>query len=144
MQSSVAEQEIPVRWIAFVGGLCVVHVDPVSEVPTTYGVELKLVPTATQVVSIGHATDWSSVPNGIARICQVEKFVVVTEVAPPPMAIPTATQVVEVEHDRESSETTVGLASCAQVLPLTLPIAAQVVAFEHDTVDSESVEGGGV
>jgi hypothetical protein len=50
MQSSAAEQEIPVRSTALGGGLCDDHTEPAFEVPTTYGVELRLVTTATQVV----------------------------------------------------------------------------------------------
>jgi hypothetical protein len=114
-----------------------------------------LVPTATQVVWFGQATDPSSVPKGIEVVaCQVEKLVVVIEVAPPVKPTPTATHVVDVEQERESSESTGGWSKSVQVLPFTVPriaglpetspTAAQVVEFEHETVDKESVVAGGV
>jgi hypothetical protein len=125
------------------------------EVLMTYGVELRFVPTATQVVSFGHAMEPSCDPKGIEDVgCQVEKFVVVNDVAPPPEATPTATQVVDTEHDRDSRKLTEGRPIVVHVFPLvvpmiagtplTRPIAAQVMAFEHETEDKESVPDGGV
>jgi hypothetical protein len=79
------------------------------EVPTTYGVELRLVPTAMQVVSFGQAIDSSCEPEGIeVVVCQSEKSVVESDVAPPPDATPTATQVAEVEQDTEVKKLTAG------------------------------------
>jgi hypothetical protein len=40
----------------------------VFDVPTTYGVELRFVPTATQVVSFGQAMEFSCVPLGIEAV----------------------------------------------------------------------------
>jgi hypothetical protein len=87
-------------------------------------------------------------------ICQVEKLVVATEVAPPPKAIPTATHVVDVAQDRDASENTPGWASWVQVFPFVVPIitglsfsspiATQVVASEQDTLDKSLVDGGGL
>ena len=50
-QSAGAEQEIPVTSTALLGGLWSDQVEPLLDVLTTYGVELRLVPTAMQVVS---------------------------------------------------------------------------------------------
>jgi len=102
-QSSAAEQEIPVRSTAFAGGLWRDQVEPLLDVPTTYGVELRFVPTAIQVVSIGQAMEFNCDPRGIELVgCQSVKSVVVSEVAPPPEATPVATQVVDIEHATDS------------------------------------------
>ncbi len=53
MQFTALEHEMPVRSTALDGGLWDDQVEPLFEVPTTYGVELRLVPTAMQVVSLG-------------------------------------------------------------------------------------------
>jgi hypothetical protein len=103
MQFTAFEQETPVRSTPLLGGLWSDQVEPLLEVLTAYGVELRLVPTAMQVVSLVQAMDPSCDPAGIDVVgCQVEKFVVLREVAPPPEATPTATQVVEVEQDTDS------------------------------------------
>jgi hypothetical protein len=103
MQSLESEQEILVTSTALAGGLWSDHVEPLFEVVMTYGVELRLVPTAMQVVSLVQSMEFGCVPNGIeVVICQAEKSVVVSEVAPPPEAIPMATQFVDVAQARES------------------------------------------
>ena len=56
MQSTAVEHEMPVRSTALGGGLWSDHVEPLFDVPTTYGVELRLVPTRDTVVSIGQVT----------------------------------------------------------------------------------------
>jgi hypothetical protein len=102
-QSSAAEHEIPVRSTALLGGLWRDQVELLLEVLTTYGIELRFVPTAIQVVSFEQAIETSCDPEGIEVVdCQVEKFVVLIAVAPPPEATPTATHVVAVEHDKDS------------------------------------------
>jgi hypothetical protein len=154
-QSLASEQEIPVRSTAFAGGLWSDQVEPLFDVLMTYGVELRFVPTAMQVVGFGQAMDPSCDPKGIEDVCcQVEKLVVVKEVAPPPEATPTATQAVDTEHAKDLRKLTDGWPIVVQVFPLTVPmiagtpptrpIAAQVIAFEHDTDDKESVPDGGV
>jgi hypothetical protein len=125
------------------------------DVVTTYGLELRLVPTATQDVSTGQTTEVSCDPDGIELVVsQSEKSVVVREVAPPPEATPTATQVVPMEHDNESRKLTAGRSSVVHVpplavptiagLPSTSPTAAQVMAFEQETESRASVSEGGV
>jgi hypothetical protein len=102
-QSPADAHEIPVRSTALLGGVCSDQVDPLLEVVTAYGVELWLVPTAMHVVSLVQAMELSWAPTGIDEVgCQVEKFVVVSDVAAPPEATPTATQFVEVAHDNDS------------------------------------------
>jgi hypothetical protein len=55
------------------------------------------------VVSLVQVMELSCAPNGIDEVsCQAEKFVVVSDIAPPPEATPTTTHVVKVEHDNES------------------------------------------
>ena len=49
MQFAVVEQETPVRSTALLGGVWSDQVDPLFEVLTAYGVELRLVPTAMHV-----------------------------------------------------------------------------------------------
>ena len=63
-QSSESEQEIPVRSTALRGGFWSDQVEPLFEVLMTYGVELRFVPTAMQVVSFGQAIELSCVPEG--------------------------------------------------------------------------------
>ena len=61
MQSTAVAHEMPVRSTALGGGLWDDHVEPLFDVPTTYGVELRFVPTAIHVVSIGQADVSSAV-----------------------------------------------------------------------------------
>ena len=51
-QSSVAEHEMLVRSTASAGGAWEVQVDPLFNVPMTYGLELRLVPTAMQSIDV--------------------------------------------------------------------------------------------
>ena len=75
----------------------------------TYGVEVRLVPTATQVVSLGHAMAVSSEPVGMeVGAPHVEKLTVLSEVDLPPDATPTATHVVDVEQDSDERRLTLG------------------------------------
>ena len=59
MQSTRSEHEMPVRSTALDGGLWSDQVEPLFDVPMTYGVELRLVPTAMHVVSLGQLTEFS-------------------------------------------------------------------------------------
>ena len=59
IQSSALEHEMLVRSTALEGGLWGDQVEPSFEVPMTYVVELRFVPTAIQVVSIGQASEFS-------------------------------------------------------------------------------------
>ena len=67
-QSSAAEQEIPVTSTALGGGVWRDQFSPLLEVPTTYGVELRLVPTAIQVVATGQAMEFNCDPDGIELV----------------------------------------------------------------------------
>jgi len=58
-QSSEFEHEMPVRSTTSEGAFWSVHVEPVFEVPITYGVELRFVPTAMQVVSMGQSMEFN-------------------------------------------------------------------------------------
>ena len=54
---------------ALAGGFWSDHVEPLFEVLMTYGVELRFVPTAMQVVSVGQAIASSAVSqNGIESV----------------------------------------------------------------------------
>ncbi len=64
-QSSTAEQEMPVTSTALDGGVWGDHVAPLLDVADTYGVELRFVPTAMQVVAMGQTTALSCEPDGI-------------------------------------------------------------------------------
>ena len=75
------------------------------EVLTAYGVELRLVPTAMQVISLVQVMEPNCVPNGReTRGVQAVRSTVLSEVAPPPSAIPTVTHVVGVAHEIEISD----------------------------------------
>jgi hypothetical protein len=68
-------------------------VEPSFEVPIAYGVELRLVPTAMQLVEGPQTTSLSCLPGGItAEGHVVPPFVVVRAVPPPFVASPTAVQ----------------------------------------------------
>jgi hypothetical protein len=85
-----------VRSTAFAGGLWSDQVEPLFEVPTTYGVELRLVPTAMHVVSFGHSIADRRVPIGMEVVgVQSVRSTVLRLVEPPPLAIPAATHVVD-------------------------------------------------
>ncbi len=87
-QSAGAEQEIPVTSTALLGGLWSDQVEPLLDVLTTYGVELRLVPTPMQVVSLVQITARSCLPLGIelATIHAVTPPSVVLRSLPPPLA----------------------------------------------------------
>jgi hypothetical protein len=114
-----------------------------------------LVPAAIHDVSTGQTTEFNCDPGGIELVdSQLEKSVVVKDVAPPPEATPTATQVVGVEHEIDARKSTVGRSMVVQVLPLTVPMIAgrpstsptapQVIAFEHEMDARPPVPEGGV
>jgi hypothetical protein len=73
MQSFALAHERLSRSKAFAGTLVwLVHVDPLFSVPTTYGVELKVVPTPRQFVPFTHAIS-AIEPVGIDEVLdQVE------------------------------------------------------------------------
>jgi hypothetical protein len=94
--------EIAVTSTAFDGTDWFVQLEPLFNVPTAYGDELKSVPTAMQFVALGHATEARRDPTGIELVPVHDVIVpltVLSDVAPPPNAIPTATHVVAREHD---------------------------------------------
>jgi hypothetical protein len=93
-QSVEFQHEMPVRSMAFDGGFCSDQVEPLLDVPTTYGVELRLVPTATHVVSTGHEIPLRRPPEGMdTRGTQVEKLTVSKDVGVPLSASAVATHV---------------------------------------------------
>jgi hypothetical protein len=123
------------------------------EVAITNCDAFKLVPTAMQVVSIGHAIAFNLVPLGIeVAAVQTLKLSVLSDAAPPPPLIPTATQVVTAEHEIAESRLRLGSAwpvhdtpSCDSkiaAVPLITPIAAQVIALEQETIVIELVPLG--
>jgi hypothetical protein len=70
------------------------------DVSITYGVEVKLVPTAIHVVSRGQAIADNRDPNGIDDVdVQVVKSSVLSVVAPPPLATPMASHVFGPAHE---------------------------------------------
>jgi hypothetical protein len=118
MQSSGPEHEIPRRSTALAGGVWSDQVDPLVEVPITYGVELRLVPTAIQVATLGQSTELTRVPCGIDEGgVHVDRSTVLADVGPPPSAMPVATQFVEVAQDTAFSELTGGSFSIDQSVP---------------------------
>ena len=77
------------------------------DVPMTYGVESRSVPTAMHVVSRGQAIALSWVPLGIVvGAVQSWRSTVLSVVPPPPSAIPDTTHVVVFAHDMAVSEFT--------------------------------------
>ena len=119
----------------------------------TYGVEFRLVPTATHVVSLGHAIELTCVPDGMdVGKNQWVRSTVLTEVAPPPWPMPAATQVVVFAHDTEVSDKTEGCTSVAQSFPSdvptiagdesTTPTATQLLESTHETPSRESSPAG--
>jgi hypothetical protein len=104
-----------------------------------------LVPTPMQVVSSGQSIPFRSVPLGIeVGGVQVVRFTVLSEVAPPALAIPTATQFVLVAHEMEVSDKTEGSLRVVQVDPSwvpaiagnepTNPTAVQLAGPAHETL----------
>jgi hypothetical protein len=93
-QSSAAEQEIPVISTALEGGVWSDQSSPLSEVVTTYGLELRLVPTAMQdVVVRGQTIAFSCFPLGSdAAPHEPPPLDVMSAAAPPFVAIPSAMQ----------------------------------------------------
>lgn len=84
----------------------------------TYGSEVRLVPTAMQVVSRGQSMAVSWEPVGIELgSFQLEKLLVLSDVDPPPGATPTATQVVDVAQETDDRRPTVGCGRVVHVLP---------------------------
>jgi len=117
-QSLESEQEIPVRSTAFAGGLWSDHVDPLFDVLMAYGVELRFVPTAMQVVSLGQTMEFGCVPNGMeTRGVQVVRSTVLRDVAPPPSPMPATTHVVGDAHEMDVSDVTEGESNLAHVFP---------------------------
>ena len=79
------------------------------DVPMTYGVESRSVPTAMHVVSRGHVIADNRDPSGIEDVdVQVAKSSVLKLVVPPPLATPTASQVSAPAHDTEDKRFTKG------------------------------------
>jgi len=109
MQSTAVAHEMPVRSMAFDGVAWDDQVEPLFEVPITYAAELRFVPTAIHVVSIGQAIEFSCVPVGMrVGAVQVDKSTVRRDVPPPPSAIPEATQFVALAQEMEVSDDTAG------------------------------------
>ena len=78
---------------------------PLFDVAMTYGVELRLVPTPKHPVGDPQETSLSCFPVGTEVEGQVvPPFVVMTAVAPPPVAIPTAVQLDPSEHEMAESD----------------------------------------
>jgi hypothetical protein len=75
----------------------------------TYGMELRLVPTAMHVVSRGHVIADNRDPSGIEDVdVQVAKSSVLRLVVPPPLATPTASHVLAPAHETEDRRFTKG------------------------------------
>jgi hypothetical protein len=118
MQSTAFAHEMPVRSTALGGAFWSDHVAPLLEVPTRNGVELRLVPTAMQVVSFGHPIEVNREPKGMEDVVvQLSKLLVLRLVEPPPLAIPTATQCREFPHDTAVKRLTRGWLSNDQEPP---------------------------
>jgi hypothetical protein len=151
-QSRNVEQETPVRSIAASGTVWVVQWDPSSLVPITYVLELKLVPTAIQVVSTGQEIAVSSDPEGIELVGVhaggLIQGLLLLRVVGPPTAIPEATQFSVVAHEIDESDKTDGWSSWVQCDPScvpmiagfeeTTPTATHVIGPGHETLDSDS------
>jgi len=109
MQSTAVVHEMPVRSTALGGGLWSDQVVPLFDVPTTYGVELRLVPTPIHVVEDPQATSLSCLPEGTEAEGQVvPPFVVKTAVPPPFVATPTAVQFDPSEHEIADNDVRIG------------------------------------
>ncbi len=110
MQSLALAHEMLKRSTPLEGtSVWLVQVDPLLSVPITYGAESKLVPRATQFVTFGQKTPFSSVPKGI-EVCAVQevRFTVLTEAPPPAAPLPTATHVADPAHETEVRDDTEG------------------------------------
>jgi hypothetical protein len=154
-QSSAAEHEIPVRSTALLGGLWRDQVEPLLEVLTTYGVELRFVPTAIQVVSFVQVIADSREPGGIeAVVDQSLRSTVLRLVAPPPLARPTASQVDAAPHEMPVNKFTDGWSRLVHVDAFCVPMidgresmtptATHVSEVGQETLARELSPDGGV
>jgi hypothetical protein len=156
MQSLALAHEMLKRSTPLEGtSVWLVQVDPLLSVPTTYGVELKLVPRATQFVIFGQKTPFSWVPTGM-EVCAVQevRLTVLTDAPPPADPLPTATQLVDPAHETEVRADTEGEANVVHKLPfvvptmagtaLTTPTATQMDEVSQDTLLKALRFAGGV
>jgi hypothetical protein len=150
-QSKSVEHEIPVVSTAFEGGLRDAQVLPSSFVWMTYGVLLRVDPTAVHVAVLGHAIAANFDPVGIEDVAvQSLRSVVLTLVVSPLVARPTATQFSGPAHETEersssegSEETVLHVAPAFWVrmiaaTELTTPTATHVFEAGQDTPARES------
>jgi hypothetical protein len=156
MQSSGSEHEIPVTSTALAGGSWSDQLDPLFDVVMTYGVELRLVPTAMQVVSFVQAMpdrrDPVGIEDGFVGV-QSLKSTVFRLVAPPPSAMPTASHTNDPAHDTPVNTFTDGWSRSVQEEPSwvptidgresTTPTATQVSESGQETLAREFKPAGG-
>jgi hypothetical protein len=156
-QSLESEQETLVTSTALGGGFWRDHVEPLFEVLMTYGVELRFVPTAMQVVSFVQSIADRRDPVGIEDEfvgVQLLKLTVYRLAAPPPLATPTASHTNDPAHETPVKTFTDGWSRMVQVdsfwVPTidgrasTTPTAAQLSESGQETLTREFNPDGGV
>jgi hypothetical protein len=150
-QFSKVEHEMPAVSTSLDGGVRDVHVLPSLFVSITYGMLLRVDPTAMHVAVLGHAISANFDPVGIEDVAvQSLKSLVVMLVVSPLVASPTATQLREAAHetaDRTNSEGSevivlqVTPASCVPIIAATEstnPTATHVSEAGQETLARES------